>query len=48
MTMAPMTPGAQPQRVSNVTMMIDPQPRSITANGGKMTASNTLKQDISL
>ncbi len=41
-----MTPGTQPQSVSRSTMSIDPQPRSITASGGKMMARITWRQDI--
>ena len=33
---AAMTPSTQPMRVSRNTMSIEPQPRSITAKGGKM------------
>ena len=43
---APITPGIQPQSVSKKTISTDPHPRSITANGGKMMANNTCKQDI--
>ena len=43
---AAMTPGTQPQRVSRNTMSIDPQPRSITASGGKIMARMTWRQDI--
>lgn len=48
MTRAPITPGTQPHRVKIVTMSTEPQPRSMTASGGKMMDSNTLKQDIGL
>ena len=41
-----MTPGTQPQSVSRNTMSIDPQPRSITASGGKMMARMTWRQDM--
>ena len=43
-----MTPGTQPQSVSRSTMSIDPQPRSITASGGKIMARMTWRQDITL
>lgn len=40
-TRAPITPGTQPQHVKRVTMMIEPQPLSKTASGGKMMHNNT-------
>jgi hypothetical protein len=40
-TSAAITPGTQPQRVNNNTMMIDPQPLSSTAKGGNKIESNT-------
>lgn len=43
---AAMTPGTQPQSVSRNTMSIDPQPRSITASGGKIIARMTWRQDM--
>ena len=43
---AAMTPGTQPQSVSRNTMSIDPQPRSITASGGKIMARMTWRQDM--
>ena len=43
---AAMTPGTQPQSVSRSTMSIDPQPRSITASGGKRIDRRTLRKDI--
>ena len=43
---AAMTPGTQPHSVSRNTMSIDPQPRSITASGGKIMARMTWRQDI--
>ena len=46
MMSAAMTPGTQPQSVSRNTMSIDPQPRSITASGGKIMARMTWRQDI--
>ena len=44
---AAITPGTQPIRVRRNTINTDPQPRSITARGGKITANRTCKQDIS-
>lgn len=41
-----MMPGTYPQRVRTKTMSIDPQPRSITANGGKIMASMAWRKDI--
>lgn len=41
-----MTPGIQAQIVSNVTIKIDPHPRSSTANGGKIMQRMTLMTDI--
>ena len=41
-----MTPGTQPQSVSRNTMSIEPQPRSITASGGKIMAKMTWRQDM--
>ena len=46
MTKAPITPGTQPQQVSNKTINTEPQPLSITANGGKKIANITRKQDM--
>ena len=46
MMSAAMTPGTQPQSVSRSTMSIDPQPRSITASGGKIMARMTWRQDM--
>ena len=43
---AAMTPGTQPQSVSRNTMSIEPQPRSITASGGKIMARMTWRQDM--
>jgi len=40
-TNAAITPGTQPQRVSNKTMMIDPQPYPMTERGGNNTAKIT-------
>ena len=45
-TKAPITPGTQPQQVSNKTINTEPQPLSITAKGGKKIANNTRRQDI--
>lgn len=45
---AAMTPGTQPQSVSRNTMSIDPQPRSITASGGKIMARMTWRQDMKI
>ena len=47
-TKAPITPGTQPQQVSNKTINTEPQPLSITAKGGKKIANNTRRQDIML
>ena len=46
MTNAAMTPGTQPMHVSKNTISTDPQPRSITANGGKIIAKMTRKMDM--
>ncbi len=46
MMSAPMTPGIQPKQVRIKTIVIDPQPRSITASGGKIIANSTWRQDI--
>ena len=46
MIKAPMIPGIQPQRVRRNTIVKDPHPLSITANGGKKIANNTCKQVI--
>lgn len=40
------TPGTHPHKVSNVTIITEPQPQSITAKGGKIRQSKTRKQDI--
>jgi hypothetical protein len=42
------TPGTHPNNVSRVTIMIDPQPLSITASGGKMMQRRTRQQLIFL
>lgn len=42
MTKAAMTPGTQPQNVSNRTMRNEPHPLPITAKGGKSMANKTL------
>lgn len=46
MMSAPITPGTHPRRVRRKTIITEPQPRSITANGGKITANRTCKQDM--
>ncbi len=46
MTRAAIAPGTQPIRVNIVVMTIDPQPLSITANGGKMMHIKTRQQLI--
>jgi hypothetical protein len=46
MIKAAITPGIHPKQVKINTIIIDPQPLSITANGGKMMQSSTLKQPI--
>jgi hypothetical protein len=38
---AAITPGIHPAQVNRKTISIDPQPLSITANGGKMMHNNT-------
>lgn len=43
---AAITPGTQPQSVNKNTIMIDPQPLPITANGGKKIANKTLSKLI--
>lgn len=45
-TKAPITPGIQPHKVNNNTIVTDPHPRSITARGGKTIANNTCKNVI--
>lgn len=40
---AAITPGTQPHIVKIVTIIIEPQPLSRTANGGKIIDSNTLQ-----
>ena len=46
MTKAPITPGIQPQSVNKKIIITEPQPLSITANGGKIIANKTLKKLI--
>ncbi len=46
MIKAATTPGTHPHKVSKKTIIIDPQPLSITDKGGKIMANNTLKQPI--
>ncbi len=41
-TNAPITPGTHPQRVNRKTIIKDPHPLPITANGGKIMANKTL------
>lgn len=43
---AAITPGIQPQTVSIKTIIKEPQPLSITANGGKSMANKTLQKLI--
>jgi hypothetical protein len=43
---AAITPGIQPKQVKIKTMINEPQPLSITAKGGKIIQSTTLKQPI--
>jgi hypothetical protein len=43
---AAITPGTHPNRVNIVVIMIDPQPLSITASGGKMIHNKTRQQLI--
>tara|TARA_R110002167_G_scaffold23281_8_gene82737 strand:- start:2053 stop:2196 length:144 start_codon:yes stop_codon:yes gene_type:complete len=46
MTRAAMTPGTQPQNVSNKTIKKEPHPLPITDKGGKMIANKTLRKLI--
>lgn len=43
---AAITPGTHPINVNMVVIMIDPQPLSITASGGKMIHNKTRQQLI--
>jgi len=43
---AAITPGTQPASVSRKTISTEPQPLSITANGGNRIAKITLNIDI--
>jgi hypothetical protein len=43
---AAITPGIHPKQVNIKTIINDPQPLSITASGGKIMQSKTLKQPI--
>jgi hypothetical protein len=43
---AAITPGIQPKHVKIKTMIMEPQPLSITAKGGKIIHSITLKMPI--
>jgi len=45
-TKAAITPGTQPQSHNKKTMKIEPQPLSITANGGQIIESKTLQKLI--
>jgi hypothetical protein len=48
-TKAAITPGTHPQRVSKKTIIIDPQPWSITASGGnKIDKSTRQKLNMSM
>jgi len=46
MTKAPITPGIHPHKVNNKIIKKEPQPLSITDNGGNKMASNTRKKLI--
>ena len=46
MMSAAMTPGTHPQRESRNTISTEPHPRSTTANGGKIIAKSTRRQDM--
>ena len=48
MISAAITPGTHPQSVNKNTIIIDPQPLPITANGGKNIANKTLNKLIVL
>ena len=43
---AAITPGTHPARVRIETIMTEPQPRSITDNGGNTMAKITLRMDM--
>tara|TARA_R110001632_G_scaffold10559_4_gene39016 strand:- start:1708 stop:1869 length:162 start_codon:yes stop_codon:yes gene_type:complete len=45
-TKAPITPGIHPHKVNNNIIKKEPQPLSITDNGGKKMASKTRKKLI--
>jgi hypothetical protein len=45
-TKAPITPGIQPQSVNKKMIKKEPQPLSMTANGGNIIANNTRKKLI--
>lgn len=47
-SMAPRQPGTHAQHVSNDTSIIEPQPLSSTARGGKMMQSIARRHDISV
>lgn len=46
MMRAASVPGTHPKQVRIVTIIIEPHPRSSTANGGKIMQSKTWRQDI--
>ena len=46
MIKAAITPGIHPKQVKIKTIIIEPQPLSTTASGGKIIHSKTLKQPI--
>lgn len=46
MTKAPITPGIHPQSVNKKIIKKEPQPLSITDNGGNMIANKTRKKLI--
>lgn len=48
MTKAAITPGTQPQRVNNKTIITEPQPLSNTAKGGKKIDNKTLQKLINI
>ncbi len=47
-TNAAITPGTQPQSHNKKTIIIEPQPLSITANGGQIIDNKTLQKLIDL
>jgi len=48
MTKAAITPGTQPAKVNRKVIIIEPQPLSMTAKGGKIITNNTRKQPIEI